>query len=158
MALVSASYIQNLKYLCQHLLLWTWNIVSISCLCIYTFCQFRAVDLAINYSGGKEESQLCSKLLNGNELARRERRLYINNGKGNMDFEHAYQNPKTSGWIWHANVDVQLRWRTKLNRRARVRGLNWSSQEFRDELDPRAKVEGRHCLFCLLRTNYSITY
>jgi len=53
----------------------------------------------MNYSGGEGESRLCSKLLNGNELARRERerRLYINNGKGNMDFEHAYQNPKTSG-------------------------------------------------------------
>ena len=27
--------------------------------------------------------------------------------------------------IWHASVDVQLGWRTKLNRSARVQGLNW---------------------------------
>ena len=47
-----------------------------------------------------------------------------------------------------AYVDAQLRWRMKLISKTRVRGLNLPSQKYRDELDLRAKVEGRDCLFC----------
>jgi len=48
-----------------------------------------------------------------------------------------------------AYVDVQLGWRTKLIPKTRVRGLNWSPQEYMDKFDPRAKVKGRDCLFCV---------
>jgi hypothetical protein len=57
--------------------------------------------------------------------------------------------------MWHAYVDSHVGSGDENELETRVGGRKWTFQEFEEEIDPKPRVRGRNCLFCL--SNLTVT-